>query len=193
MKKIDVLKWGIRHIAGNHNMGSDIYTLYETGETVMYSGTNVPTTADVRMLAEDLGVSDWCSVRGFLVQIVLPKEWVETVGQEEFVPAMGQMMWKRTAVQLGSHLGYMCEEYDPFYESSGSLYLHVDDLKSAVGVCIKRCQRTRNGNLYSVWEVGMSGNTEVYCCQYSNKSGKVEDVTAQELARYEEMKKKWAV
>lgn len=192
MKKIEVLQWGLRHIAGNHNMGSGFYTDYDTGSTILCTGTNVPTTADMRMLADDMGVSDCCYVRGCAVQIDLPKQWVETVGQEEFVPAMGMMMWKRTAIELGGHLGYMAEEYDPYYERSGNFYLHIDDLQSAKDACIKECQRTHNGNLYSVWEVGIKNNTEVFCCQYSS-DGKVVDVTEQELARYEEMKKQWAV
>lgn len=188
MKKIDVLIWGIKHIAGNHHFSGDHYTDHETGETIMHTHHNVPTTADVRMLAEDLGVHDYCSVRGFAVQIVLPKEWVGTIGQEEFVPTIGMMMWKRTSIQLGGHLGYMCEEYDPFWERSGSLYLHVDDLQGAKDVCIKDCQCTHNGNLYSVWEVGMEKNTEVYCCQWSSECGEVMDVTEQELARMEELR-----
>lgn len=193
MKKIDVLVWGIRHIAGNHHKSSVVYTDYETGSMILCSGTNVPTTADVHMLAEDVGVSGYCSVKGFAVEMVLPKQWVDTVGQEEFVPAIGMMMWKRTAIELGGHLGYMAEEYDPYYERSGSFYVHIDDLQAAKDACISECRRTRNGNLYSVWEVGMKDNTEVFCCQYSNISGEVVDITEQELARYEETKKQLAV
>lgn len=192
MKKIDVFVWGVRHIAGNHHKSSVVYTDHDTESMILCSGTNVPTTADVRMLAEALGVRDYCSVKGFAVRIVLPKEWVETVGQEEFVPAMSMMMWKRRAIELGGPLGYIAEEYDPFYERSGNFYQHIDDLQAAKDACIRECQRTHNGNLYSVWEVGMEDNTEVFCCQWSSE-GKVEDITAAELARYEEMKKQWAV
>lgn len=193
MKKIDVLVWGIRHIAGNHHKSSVVYTDYETGGMNLCIGTNVPTTADVRMLAEDLDVRGWCFVKGCAVHIVVPKAWIEAEGQEEFVPAIGMMMWKRTAIELGGHLGYMAEEYDPYYERSGKFYMHIDDLQAAKDACISECQRTRNGNLYSVWEVGMEENTEVFCCQYSNISGKVADITEQELARYEEMKRQCAV
>lgn len=188
MRKIDVLIWGIKHIAGNHNMGGDVYTDYETGNTILYAGTNVPTTADVRMLAEDLGVSDYCSVKGFAVEIVLPKHWVANIGQKMY-RTTGHEMWKRSTVKIGAHLGYLCEEFDPVEERGGSLYLHVDDLQSAIAVCIKECQRTHNGNQYSVWEVGMERNTMVSCCQWSSERNGVVDITAKELERYAEMEK----
>lgn len=188
MKKIEVLIWGIKHIAGNHHFSGNCYTDFRTGETVAYTGRNVPTCNDVRMLAEDLGVSGCCKSEGFTMRIIVSKEWAETVGQEEFVPAMGQMMWKRTNKQLGGHLGYMCEEYDPFVERTGSLFLHVDELKGAVETCINACKRTRNGNEYSVWEVGMNENTMVYCCQWSAKDGELKDTTEQVLKHYEEQR-----
>ena len=190
MKKIDVLRWGVKHIAGNHHFSGDCYT-DQDGRTILYTGSNVPSTADMRMLAEDLGVREFCHTRGHAVRIVLGKGWVDTVGQEEFVPADGMMMWKRRAVELGGHLGYMAEEYDPFYERSGCFYEHFDDIKEARKVCDDMCRSMHNGNLYSVWEVGMDENTEVYCCQYSSKSGQVVDVTEQELARQAELRRQW--
>ena len=192
MKKIDVLRWGVCHIAGNHHKSTSIYTDYDTGGMSLCTSANVPTLADVRMLAEDLDIRGWCFTKGFAVYIVVPKPWIDTVGQEEFEPTMGMMMWKRTTVELGGHLGYMAEEYDPFYERSGNFFVHIDDLESAKQACIRESQRTHNCNLYSVWEVGIEQNTQVFCCQYSNISGRVEDITEQELARYEEMKKQWA-
>lgn len=109
MKKIEVLMWGIKHIGGSHNVSSSVYVDHITGDVKLTTRDNVPTTADVHFLAEDMGVRDNCSVVGYAIHIALPKEWVDTIGQEEFVPKLGQMMWKRTAIPLGGHLGYIAE------------------------------------------------------------------------------------
>lgn len=185
MKKIDVLKWGVKHIGGNHHFGGNYYTGHY-GRTILYTGANVPSIHDMQMLAEDLGVD--CTTHGHAVQIIVGRKWVDTIGQEEFVPAMGKLMWKRTAIELGGHLGYMAEEYDPYYECSGVFYEHFDSLEEAKKVCGDMCKRTHNGNLYSVWEVGMEKNTEVYCCQWTS-AGRVEDITEQELAHQAELRR----
>lgn len=188
MKKIEVLQWAIRHIAGNHHTRGDYYNDWDTGDTILYTRASVPATHDVQMLAEDMGVREHCKVNAYSVEIRVPKTWVETTGQEEFVPKLGQMMWKRTAILLGGHLGYMAEEYDPFYERSGWFYRHYDSFTEAKEACDTECKRTRNGNLYSVWEMGLKENTECYCCQWSSE-GRLEDITAQELSHQEEMRK----
>ena len=185
MKKIEVLKWGVKHIAGNHHYYGNYYT-DNAGRTILYTGANKHTTAAMRMLANDVGVD--CITRGHAVQIIVGRNWVDTIGQEELEPTMGMMMWKRTAIELGGHLGYMADEYDPFYERSGVFHEHFDDLEDAKKVCDDLCRRTHNGNLYSVWEVGMTEDTEVYCCQWSD-AGKVEDITELELARQAELRR----
>lgn len=185
MKKIEVLRWGVKHIACNHHFSSGSYT-DQDGRTILYTASNVPSAADMRMLAEDLGVD--CITRGYAVQIIVGRNWLDTVGQEEFVPAMGMMMWKRTTVELGGHLGYMAEEYDPFYERTGYFHEHFHNLEDAKKICEYMCSGFHNGNLYSVWEVGVTENTEVYCCQWTD-AGMVEDITEQELARQAELRR----
>lgn len=174
MKKIEALIWGIKHIGGSHDAGGHAYTDHSTGEVHLYTLDSVPTTADVNFLAEDMGVRDRCKVEGYSVEITLPKEWVDTIGQQEFVPTTGMMMWKRTAIPLGAHLGYMAEEYDPFYGRSGKFYRHYDTFEQAKEACDTECKRTHNGNLYSVWEITMDKNEELYCCQWSSKGELVE-------------------
>ena len=100
----------------------------------------------------------------------------------------GHEMWKRYKAEIGGHLGYMGEEYDPYYERSGLFYEHLDSLDEAKKVCDNMAMRTHNGNLYSVYEIGLEGNKEVYCCQWSS-AGKVEDITEQELARQAELRR----
>lgn len=180
MKKIEVLKWGLLHIGGNHHSSGTFYTDHDSGNMVLYTRTSVPSINDVQMLAADMGVSQHCAISGYIIQITLPKEWVDTIGQQEFVPTMGMMMWKRTAIPLGGHLGYMAEEYDPFYERSGWFYRHYDTFEQAKEACDTECQRTRNGNLYSVWEITMDKNEELYCCQWSSK-GRLVELNVNEL------------
>ena len=68
MKKIEVLVWGVKHIAGNHRFSGNYYT-DQDGRTILYTGANAPSTMDMRMLAEDLGVADFCNTRGLAGEI----------------------------------------------------------------------------------------------------------------------------
>ncbi len=55
MKKIDVLAWGVKHIASNHrNVECD--TDWEEYGAMYIMDTAVPTLSDARMLCADLGI-----------------------------------------------------------------------------------------------------------------------------------------
>ena len=61
MKRIDVLKWGLQHIASNYQMLSCVSTLEETGEasisiTVDHPCVTEEPVGDVLSLCKDLGI-----------------------------------------------------------------------------------------------------------------------------------------
>lgn len=100
MKNIDVLCWGIEHIAENHNFAADI-DYNESGEVCIYGGCNTPTLQDVYFLCEDLKIerqmvesSDWG------IDVFLSQEWYDTIGQNEYVP--GMEFWKRYGFVIGN-------------------------------------------------------------------------------------------
>ena len=102
MKKIEVLQWGVQHIAGNHR-NVVCNTDYEECQTMSICDTAVPTTMDARMLCQDLGMErERCYTDNSWGVIVIDVEgWANTVGQEEYVPS-GFEMWKRRGVEIGS-------------------------------------------------------------------------------------------
>lgn len=101
MKKIDVLVWGVNHIAANHNTWAN--TDYQEDGSMCIGDNHVPTICDTRMLCEDLGIehgqievdNSWCAVTVYLTQ-----EWHDTIGQEEYKPT-GREMWKRANITIG--------------------------------------------------------------------------------------------
>lgn len=101
MKKIDVLAWGVQHIASNHD--ANYSTDYEEYQSMSILGTEVPTVADARMLCEDLGMErERCYVDNSWGIIVIDLEgWVDTEGQQEYTPT-GHEMWKRFGATIGS-------------------------------------------------------------------------------------------
>ena len=117
MKKIDVLKWGMHHIGANHGFKANIVD-YEDNYWGIYTGNNVPTMADVQMLCESLGIERNRVVERspYMVEVQLPKDWPDTIGQEEYTPNPAFELWHRYGVEIGSPLGCYTEEYDPFDE-----------------------------------------------------------------------------
>jgi hypothetical protein len=101
MRKIDVLCWGVEHIASNHGFGASI-NYEESGELCIYGGCNVPTLSDVRMLCSDLGIgSENIESSEFGIDIWLTCEWYEEQAEQEYKPT-DMEMWKRHDVQIGS-------------------------------------------------------------------------------------------
>jgi len=94
MTKIEMLCWGIQHIAENHGFKADI-NWQENGEVCIWGGSNIPTLSDVRMLCEDLGIgSENIDCRDYGIDVWLPDE-EEWDGSEEYVT--GLEFWRRVA------------------------------------------------------------------------------------------------
>lgn len=89
---LDMLLWGIKHIAKNHGLKAN--TDYEEeGQICIYGGCNVPTLADVQMLCGDVGISERCvyaSREGIDIEI-LP-DWFEKAANKIYT---GLGFWQR--------------------------------------------------------------------------------------------------
>lgn len=101
MTNVEVLCWGIGHIAENHGFGCA--TDYEeSGEVCIYGGCNVPTLSDVTFLCEDLKIDRSCVESSeWGIDVWLTPEWYESVGQSEYVTS-GMEIWKRHGSVIGS-------------------------------------------------------------------------------------------
>ena len=98
MKKIDVLCWGIEHIANNHNFSASTKCWEDEGEVCIYGGCNVPTLSDVQMLCSDLGISrDYIDSSDFGIDVFIPEDWDKNA---EYEPS-GFEMWKRRNIKIG--------------------------------------------------------------------------------------------
>lgn len=105
MKKIEVLAWGVQHIAKNHR-DVKCATDYQEYGSMSIQDTAVPTLEDARMLCEDLGIdrSDcYCDSSWGVIVIDLDYWLCEGHDQEEYVPT-GHEMWKRYGVEIGSEI-----------------------------------------------------------------------------------------
>jgi len=113
MKKIEVLLWGIQHIAQNHGFAADI-EYEETGEVCIYGGCNIPTLQDVRFLCEDLNIpNENIQSSEYGIDISLNWEWLqEDYGKNpdegqwglllEDYKQTGNEMWKRYGFVIGN-------------------------------------------------------------------------------------------
>lgn len=92
---IEMLCWGIGHIAKNHNLNA--YTNYEEdGEVCIYGGCNVPTLSDVQMLCEDLGIDKTNIESGECgIDVFIPADWWENKAQLPY--KKGFELWRRVA------------------------------------------------------------------------------------------------
>lgn len=100
MTKLEVLIWGIKHIAENHGFNSST-DWEEDGEVCIYGGCNVPTLSDVRMMCEDLGITpDFVESSPFGIDVFIPEEWYENESGEEYESA--NELWKRANVKIGA-------------------------------------------------------------------------------------------
>lgn len=101
MKKIEVLAWGVQHIAANRDLNYS--TDYEEFRSMSVLGTSVPLLADLRMLCEDLGIErENCYTDHSWGIICIDLDgWIEEHAHEEYVPT-GMELWKRHDVEIGS-------------------------------------------------------------------------------------------
>ena len=91
-KNIDVLLYGLHHIAENHNTTA-ITDDWKEEQQVCIMANNVPTMSDVRMLCEDLGIPRDCVYETiFGIDIELPSEWIKKTSKKSF---NGYRFWER--------------------------------------------------------------------------------------------------
>ncbi len=107
MKKIDVLKWGLQHIAANYKMEASVDDVEETGEACIYVTDEHPEVTpapinDVQMLASDLGIQrDDVEVDEYGVTVYAA--WYLHGNKslyDEYVPT-GHEMWKKYNATIG--------------------------------------------------------------------------------------------
>ena len=116
MKKIDVLAWGMKHIASNHYYMANV-DYEEDGSMCLFGkgGVNVPTLSDVQMMCDDLGIPrDHIEYDDdFGIEVIIDWEWTQekcefedqTDGDygkllEDYVPT-GMELWKRKDAVIG--------------------------------------------------------------------------------------------
>lgn len=101
MKKIEVLAWGVQHIASNHR-NVKCSTDWEEFLSMSICDDEVPTVQDARLMCEDLGMErERCYVDNSWGIIVIDVEdWADTEGQEEYTPT-GHEMWKKFNATIG--------------------------------------------------------------------------------------------
>ena len=106
MKKIEVLQWGLRHIASNYKMGANV-DYEEDGQVCIFVTDEHPDVSpapinDVEMLCDDLGIHRaYIEVSGFGIDVTLDWAWPDTIGQDEYVPT-GHEAWHKYGVEIGS-------------------------------------------------------------------------------------------
>jgi len=90
---VEMLVWGIQHIANNHGFKS--CTDYEEdGEVCIYGGSNAPTLCDVQMLCEDLGI-DKSNIEETScgIDVFIPADWLDNKANETY--KKGFELWRR--------------------------------------------------------------------------------------------------
>lgn len=120
MKKIEVLAWGVKHIAANYKMGANV-DYEDDGEVCIYVTDKHPDVSpapinDVQMLCDDLGIDrEQIEVSQYGIDVYLDYAWVHTKEEcegycdtdeagillEEYVPT-GTEMWHTYGVEIGS-------------------------------------------------------------------------------------------
>lgn len=89
---IEVLIYGLNHIAENHNTTA-ITENWEEEQQVCVMKNNVPTLSDVQMLCDDLELPRKCIYANeFGIDIELPHEWVTKTSKKTF---KGYRFWER--------------------------------------------------------------------------------------------------
>lgn len=194
MKKIQVLMWGMNHIGVNH--GKRVHSVIANSDSLFDEEktkgslccsmiSNVPTLEDVRMLAERIGILDCVKVKGFQVCVIVSKEWMESIGQEEYKPSELFDTWKRYGTQIGSNLGVFVEEYDPGYERGVGGPAFFPTIELAKDYCRKKCNN-RNGNIFSVRDVAKDWHASDLCTYcWSSKEHKMVDITEAWARRFD--------
>ena len=120
MKKIEVLAWGMKHIAGNYQMEADTESYNEDGQMCIYvtdfeKGLTPAPINDVQMLCHDLGIPrEFIETSEWGVDVYLDYAWLHTKEECEgycdgefrklladYEPT-GFEMWKRSGAVIGN-------------------------------------------------------------------------------------------
>lgn len=87
MTKLEMLRYGMQHIANNHGVGF----AEEDGEVCVYGKCNVPLLADVVMLCSDVGIGrDFVESGDCGIDVWFPEDWD---GKEEY--KQGLEFWRK--------------------------------------------------------------------------------------------------
>lgn len=90
---LEMLCWGIQHIAENHGFHANV-NYEEDGEVCIYGGCNVPTLSDVQMLCEDVGIDKSFIESGECgIDVFIPADWYETKANQPYKAGLG--LWRR--------------------------------------------------------------------------------------------------
>jgi len=102
MTKLEVLLWGVQHIAKNHGFTADVEDPLEY-YSVCINGVNVPTLSDCRALCGDLGIPecDCYEDKSWGATIIdFEPSWAYTRGTEQYIPT-GNELWKLHDAVIG--------------------------------------------------------------------------------------------
>jgi hypothetical protein len=92
--KKEMLIIGIKEIAQNHECKPLVENWEEDMSVSILGGNNVPTIADVQMLANDLGIDEqYIYTNIFGVDLDIPYDWYEEEGDKPYVPQCD--FWRR--------------------------------------------------------------------------------------------------
>lgn len=99
MKKVDVLAWGMKHIASNHGFAVDVN--YQENLFMVIYGCNVPTLADVQMMCDDLEIPrDEIEATASEIGVYIRPEWTCGLLQQDYTPK-GWEFWKKQNAVIG--------------------------------------------------------------------------------------------
>ena len=96
MKKINVLAWGMKHIAGNYGFDANV-DYKEDGAMCIYGGCRPAALSDVHLLCEDLGIQrEYVEASEFGITVYINWDWTQEGGllQQDYAPT-GMELWKR--------------------------------------------------------------------------------------------------
>ena len=102
MKKIEVLAWGVKHIAKNHR-DVECNVDYEETQSMSIWDDAVPTLEDARMMCDDLGIGreNCYADHSWGIICIDLDDWLPEHANEEYAPT-GHEMWHLYGVTIGS-------------------------------------------------------------------------------------------
>lgn len=103
MTNLEMLCWGVKHIANNHGFKSNasVKEAKTEGEVCIYGGSNIPTYADIKMLCKDCGftaeqIADCVEESEYGIDIYFPCDWWEELANKPYKTPFHEF-WRRVA------------------------------------------------------------------------------------------------